>query len=258
MISLRDRAFAAVAVLAGVLSLCTGCIIPTPIGILLVPCEGGGQELTFVEHKGTTISQDGLLIVHRDFSEPTPLGGEQRPALNAVVPIRGGKARIPARCKLTSVWLTSNMFSFYLIPQLRLCPLDDLTVIPLVRGYDRPHTSASWRLLAYRNINDHQVRLWKSKGTEEHALAYYRDIRKWLRSEAEGGNNRSDLDIRLQNEDHKVVKSFLDEEIGRCETALKNRRVPLGRESCTGDLTGNVSGVCPECRTPIEKPEPKS
>ena len=38
--------------------------------------------------------------------------------------------------------------------------------------------------------------------------------------------------------------------------ALHERGLPVCRP-CGYNLTGNVSGVCPECGTPIEKPEPK-
>jgi len=40
--------------------------------------------------------------------------------------------------------------------------------------------------------------------------------------------------------------------------AERRRRLRLGLcITCEYDLTGNVSGVCPECGTKIEKPEPK-
>ncbi len=37
----------------------------------------------------------------------------------------------------------------------------------------------------------------------------------------------------------------------------RNRRIPPGHcESCGYDLTGNVSGRCPECGTPVKAPAP--
>ena len=80
-----------------------------------------------------------------------------------------------------------------------------------------------------------------------------RDIRARLRREY-----RKRLRAAKTRTDKKALKAERDAEIAKqIEPLIREGRPlhPLGHcQQCGYNLTGNVSGVCPECGTEVEKP----
>lgn len=218
------------AVLAGfLLTTGSGCLVATPIAIFPAPELGSGMEITFYDSLARPISQDGLLLVHREYQIPWGWTLLDLGMSNRVVPITAGKATLPHQWNLASVWLMPNMFSFFLIPMPCVLPGENLDIVPFLVGYNY-HCCASHSGIQTRDtygrihpstiphycFNDGRVYLSSSDADPERGIEYLKAYRApYLRrpSQIRGIGDRPDL--CLPESEYQRVTSFINRELER-------------------------------------------
>lgn len=216
-----------------------GCLLEVPVAIMDFPCQGSGEKITLQDEAGEQIDADGLLILQRRFEGRF---ARARCRIEShVVGIRGGKAEIPERSKLGTLWLEPNVMSYFLIPHRSIKPEDQLTMIPVIPGYYHPVEYGDilawsefdrevcwWIMMAHFNGRT-AIRLRSSEGHEAEALQYYRgQLLPRFRADAYVRKHDLDLAFLPREGDYSEVKPLIEREIERLESALVERRQASG------------------------------
>lgn len=207
----------------------TGCLVPTPIALFPAPEAGSGMKLKFYDGLGRPISEDGLLIIHREYEIPVGWIGETHDCgvSNKVVTITNGQATLPCQWTVASLWLLPNMFSYFIIPVPYVLPEDNLEIIPLLPGYN--YHSAAEEVNVFgkggeifpsqiprHRFKDGRVYLSRSAHRQERAIMYFEAyILPYLRRQNEKRSTDTGPDLRLRDEDFTRVTSFIAEELER-------------------------------------------
>ena len=146
--SILDHRGRTLGVVAFALVVGTGCALP--VAVFPVPEQGSGLELRFYDQDENPITEDGLLIVNREFH--TLLFGPLAPS-NHVVSIRNGRTTIPHEWTPTSLW----MFGMYIPLPIHpvILPQQTLTIFPLVPGFHSTNPE-------YMLFEDGKVTLYRS------------------------------------------------------------------------------------------------